>query len=514
MSYLPDLRSELVQAARRREHARASAPSGARGGARRRRRAGRWPRAWRWRWAALNVALGLAGTLVGLSAAGVFHRGTALGPEVPPSASSDDGVAVAGSVKLLGLRVPDPAGGLPWGIRIARTTRGLTCVDVGRVDFATIGVLGQDGAFADDGRFHPVADDVFDPLGCDVSDARGDGFVNVALQDAPASGLFAGPAAAGGCSPAEAKGGVLTRFVKGSLRRSRVSARLTPGAHPMPSTRTCPAGDLREIYFGLLGPDARSITYRVPGGGLRTISTSGPQGAYLLVLPQATKGCLAPAPLDGRRDECRYGFRGDRGGPDVPSGVIAAVSYRDGHTCHVPAPGTFASMFGACPPVGFVPVRQAPLSAAQLSTPISVEEVPARAYCAKAQAVEPCDGGVPPGFRSLSGIPPSLLVRVSFTSRVAIPNSASYYEIELHYPQDRGCTTGGTGGPTSSDIRAGQRVTQSSLVPYSCPGVMHGTVSYVPTEGAASSMPITGLPGQGRSVLVGRFSFTVPHARG
>jgi len=503
VSYLPDLRGELLQAARRAEHAPATVPAPAAPPARGYGRGGRWRRAWRWRWAAVNVALGLAGTLVGLNAAGVFHRGTALGPEVAPSASSDEGVAIAGSVKLLGLRAADPGGGLPWGIRVARTTRGLTCVDVGRVDFATIGVLGQDGAFADDGRFHPVADDVFDPQGCDLSDARGDGFVNVALQDAPASGLFAGPPAAGGCSPAEAKGGAHERFLKRSLRHS----------HP-PARPTCPAGDLREIYFGLLGPDARSITYRAPGGRLRTIPTSGPQGAYLLVLRQATKGCLAPAPLDGRHGECRYGFRGDRGGPDVPAGVIAAVSYRDGHTCHVPAPGTFAAMFGSCPPVGFVPARRTPLGAAQLATPISVREVPARAYCSKDETIEPCDGAVPPGYRRVSGGQPSLLVRISFTSRVAIPNSASYYEIELHYPHSRGCTTGGSGGPTNSDIRAGQRVTWSSLVPYSCPGVMRGTVTYVPTEGAASSMPIAGLPGQGKSVLVGRFSFTVGHAPG
>jgi putative protein kinase ArgK-like GTPase of G3E family len=51
------------------------------------------------------------------------------------------------------------------------------------------------------------------------------------------------------------------------------------------------------------------------------------------------------------------------------------------------------------------------------------------------------------------------------------------------------------------------------FVPYRCHGVVHGTVTYVPTDGPASSMAVTGLPGQGKPVLVGRFSFTVPVER-
>lgn len=478
-----------MQAARRQQQAHAPDPARPGGGASR-----VWG-IWRWRRAAVNVAVGLVGTLVGLSAAGVFHRGTALGPEVPRSANTDEGVAIARSVKLLKLRVADPGGGLPWGVRVARTTRGLTCVDVGRVDFSTIGVLGQDGAFADDGRFHPVSENVFDPQGCDVSDARGDGFVNVALQDAPASGLFAGPPSAGGCSPAEEKVSFVTHYFRSFHRSKRPS---------------CPAGDLREIYFGLLGPQARSITYRQPGGALRTIATSGPEGAYLLVLLQATRGCLAPAPLDGRRSECSYGFRGDRGGPDVPSGVISEVSYSDGRSCHVPAPGTFAAMFGSCPPVGFVASQRPRVTAAQVRSPVSVRAVAARSYCTRGEAIEPCDGAPPRGYRRVSGGWPSLLAQVSFTSRVAIPDSASFYDIEFSYPHSHGCSTGGSGGPTNADIRAGQRVTEWMLVPYRCPGVVHGKVTYVPTVGPASSMPITGLPGQGRPLLVGRFSFTVP----
>jgi len=509
MSCLPQLREELVRAARapdlaqpelrRSTHADARAPGRAEPALTR----VRWRRAGRLRWVAVNVAIGLAGTLVGLNAAGVFHRGAALGPALAPSPTSNEGVAIPGSVRLLGLRVADPGGGLPWGLRVARTTRGLTCVQAGRVDYGTIGVLGQDGAFRDDRRFHPISDDVFDNLGCVLTDARGHAFVNVALRNWPASGLPAAEArAVGGCS-VEPTSGPLARFLARSRRRLRT-----------PSQPRCPAGDLREVYFGLLGPQARSITYRSPGGGLRTTPTFGADGAYLLVLPQATSGCLAPLGAPGRPRSCRYGSSGDTGGPEIAAGAIAAVSYRDGHVCHVAAPGTPASLFGSCPPVGYVAPHTRTLTSAELRTPIGVRELPARRYCTKGAAIEPCDAGVPPGYRPVAGGPPSLLVQVSFVSRVAITSSASWYEVELSYPHSRGCSIGGSGGPTNSDLRAGQRVSMRMLVPYSCPGTVQGRVTYVPTVGEAGAMPVTGLPGQGKQVPVGRFAFTVPRGRG
>jgi hypothetical protein len=48
------------------------------------------------------------------------------------------------------------------------------------------------------------------------------------------------------------------------------------------------------------------------------------------------------------------------------------------------------------------------------------------------------------------------------------------------------------------------------FVPYRCPGLVKGAVSYVPLVGPATSMPVAGLPGQGTAVPVGRFSFRVP----
>jgi hypothetical protein len=478
MSYLPDLRTSLVEAARRqreivtreRRHQDAMV---ARGG----RRVG-------WRAVLVIVIVVLAGTAVALAASGVFERGSTIGPEVPPSPRALQGVAIPGSVRLLPLRVADPGGGPPWGLRVLRTTRGLTCVQLGRVAFGTVGALGQDGAFGNDGRFHPMSENYLEtPFGCAVTDARGNGFLNAFLQDAHASALVGGPISAGGCAAADASGPHPSRF--------------------RPHRSICPSKDLRDISYGLLGPDAVSITHRTATGGLATTPTTGPDGAYLVVLPHATKGCLVPnAP---RR--CPGLFTG---GPDLGVGTVTAVTYRDGHTCHVPPPASLAAWLGPCPPVGFVAPRVQRLTTAQLATPISVRKIPAKSYCARlyGDTVKPCGARVPRGFKRLNG--GSLLVEISFTSRIAIPNSRSFYEFNLTLPHGATCTTNGEFGPTNADIRKGQRVTTRTFVPYRCPGLVRGNVTYIATVGPATSTPVPGLPGQAGPVPVGNFSFRVP----
>ena len=473
MNYLPELRASLTKAA----HRLPATPD----------RAGRRI-GWR---AAVAIAVAvLAGTAVALAASGVFERGSTIGPEVPPSPRASEGVAIPSSVSLLSLRVADPAGGPPWGLRVLRTTRGLTCVQLGRVAFGTVGALGQDGAFGNDGRFHPLSENYLEtPFGCAVTDGHGHGFLNAFLQDARAS-VDAGPA--GGCLVADEgaphPGGALVR-------------------------PPCPAPDLRDISFGLLGPDAVSITHLTAAGGLARTPTIGPDGAYLVVLPHATKGCLVPAASRRFPGQCKTGFQGDTGGPDLGVGVVTAVTYRDGHTCHVPPPGSTASLVGGCPPVGFVAPRVQRLTTAQLATPIRIRKLPARSYCAAlhGDAVGPCGVRTPRGFKRLTGGPPSLLVEISFTSRIAIPNSRSFYEFNLTLPRgSRTCTGAGEFGPTDADIRPGQHVSTRMFVPLGCPGLVRGTVSYVATVGPATSMPVPGLPGQAAPVTVGSFNFHVP----
>ncbi len=79
-------------------------------------------------------------------------------PKVPPAQRTSLPSMAPGSVQLMSLRAPDPEGGLPWGIAIARSKDGnLFCSQVGRVQGGRLGVIGRDGTFNDDGRFHPLS---------------------------------------------------------------------------------------------------------------------------------------------------------------------------------------------------------------------------------------------------------------------------------------------------------------------------------------------------------------------
>jgi len=490
VSYLPGLRASLVEAAgRAAAEQRAVAPTVPPSPG---RRLAGWvderllhPTR---RTAVVNLALIVASVAIGLTATGVFKRGETLGSVTPSQPNAREGSAIPGGSQLLSIRTPDPAGGLPWGLRVTRTTRGLTCVSAGRVDYGTIGVLGIDGAFADDDRFHPLSPNYFVNLGCDVTDATGHGFVNVGLRNVPASGLFGEhPESVGGCEPEPTAPPAARRLLE-HLRRSHLARQST-----LPR---CPAGDMREIYFGLLGPRAQSVKYLTSGDTEKSTPVVKGSGAYLIVLPMHS-GAGNPMAT------------GDTGGPGIAAGEITQVTYRGGHVCKVPR----ASLMDSCQPVGFVAPRRTVPSARRLSSPISVRTVAAKSYCDQrtGDLIVACEGSPPPGFQHMQGEnQPSVLAHVSFVSHVAIKNSASYYNAEFEFARSPSCKTGGAGGPTDYDIRAGQRIRFDMLIPDTCAGRVHGTIAYIPTSGAANSMPIIGLPGQGRSILVGRFSFRVP----
>ena len=105
------------------------------------------------------LALVLASAAITLAATGVILTGSPVATVRAPIATAGEGIPVAGGARLLPLRAPDPAGGLPWGMRIVHTTRGLICVQVGRVYDGQLGELGVDEAFHNDGRFHPLPTD-------------------------------------------------------------------------------------------------------------------------------------------------------------------------------------------------------------------------------------------------------------------------------------------------------------------------------------------------------------------
>jgi hypothetical protein len=189
------------------------------------------------------VALVLAGGGIAVAATGLLS-GSAVRQQGHSSPSVGIGVPAPGGSRLLALRTSDPHGGLPWGMRLVHTTRGEICVQVGRLDGDQLGQLGVDGAFHDDGRFHPLTPNV-NPEDSDPGDI--------------------------GCEPA---GLIRIGTWPGS---DRSAAPVPERGGPKPTV-----ANLRLISWGLLGPHAVSVTYRT-AAGVRTLPVTPGTGAYLIV---------------------------------------------------------------------------------------------------------------------------------------------------------------------------------------------------------------------------------------
>jgi len=370
------------------------------------------------------------------------------------------GALVPGTVRLLPIAAPDPAGGLDWGMRILSTTRGQGCIQVGRLLDGKLGALGQDGAFDNDGRFHelPVSA-AFDVNGCALLDGKGRLFTNVTADERAASAWVGVGGRLGGCVPASAGA-----YEKGLhiTRREREM-----GLRPPP---ICPQADLRNIYYGLLGPQAKSITY-VLGGQRHTLDTVGAEGAYLFVtrasahqlLNFANAGTADIVPVDG---------------------PIKEIHYRDGANCHLTAKSWIGGSFACTPalsePVGYVPVGKV-ASHAEVATPIHVRF-----------------------GRDRLGHP---AVVISFKARVAVTDARSAYSVIWYEAGMRAGAYGGTG--THADVAVGQTLTFTldggGFTRGLSPGLLHGTVSLLQQTGAG------GLEGPGSvRVPVGNFAIRVP----
>ena len=234
--------------------------------------------------ALVALALVLATSAITLAASGVILTGSPVGTAHAPIATVGEGIPVVGGARLLPLRVADPAGGLPWGMRIIHTTRGLICVQIGRVD-GQLGQLGVDGAFHNDGRFHPLpADALPDTLG-------------------NATGWMAGNCA----SPGD--------IYAGDSVGLELSAATSPGQG------TGVPADRREISFGLLGVHAVSITYR-EGSKTHTQPVLPGLGAYLIVQRYTSGRPLGSVSETDGRDE-----PGNYSGPASPNGALTAITY-------------------------------------------------------------------------------------------------------------------------------------------------------------------------------------------
>src|SRR6476469_3574058 len=79
---------------------------------------------------ALAFAALLASGTIALAASDLILTGSPVAPSNQRDSGVGNGVPAPGDSELLPLRVSDPEGGLPWGMRLVHTTRGKLCLQV------------------------------------------------------------------------------------------------------------------------------------------------------------------------------------------------------------------------------------------------------------------------------------------------------------------------------------------------------------------------------------------------
>jgi len=260
----------------------------------------------------------------------------------------------------------------------------------------------------------------------------------------------------GGCVPASA--GPYERGLYITRQEREMGVKVPP---------ICPQADMRNIYYGLLGPQAQSITY-VLEGQRHTLDTVGANGAYLFVTRASAHQLLNFA---------------NAGTSDVVpvDGPIKEIHYRDGATCHLTAKSWIGGSYACTPslsePVGYVPVGKVAThaeAAAAIHVRLSHDRL---------------------GYPS---------VVLSFKAPMAVTDARSAYSVTWYEQGMRPGVYAGTG--TNGDVAAGQTLTFSlggrrGLAR----GLLHGSVTLLQQTGAG------GLEGSGSvKVPVGSFAIHVP----
>jgi hypothetical protein len=298
--------------------------------------------------AAIALALVLTGGAVAVAATGLLNGTPVKEPERTPTPNSGDGVPVPGGSHLLALRAADPQGGLPWGMRLVHTTRGVTCVQIGRLHDGQLGQLGIDGAYHDDGRFHPLSRDILPSF---------DGYASIIC-------ILPG------------------QTVMGNSPTQDRNAEWMVGPQKVKPT----AQDLRSISYGLLGPHAVSITYQT-ATGTQTRHVSPGSGAYMIVQPVRLP--IPPIAVGGFLIGWTSGHRVSAL-PSTPvhSSIVRAVTYRFGSmTCAV---GSLPPGLKRCPATAPAP-EHVFQPAHSLNEPVRVTAVvQSHTSCATAFLLDPC----------------------------------------------------------------------------------------------------------------------------
>jgi hypothetical protein len=399
-------------------------------------------------------------------------------------------------------RAADPAGGPLWGVRLVRA-RGWTCLQLGRLRGAQLGFVGMDGRFHNDGRFHPFGVSATHQATCVQNDGNGHAFMTIEAGSVPASGSMVDWTGTAGCDSAIEVAG--RNRALNRLRRKHIAVPATGGAP------TCPAGDERFIEYGLLGPDATSITYTLGGRHAQTERTHGPDGAYLVVAAATPRSCA------------QFGSDSQCGGPgtapnSIWGGMIVAVHYRNGRTCQPDSGDTRLPLsIRTCTPVGYVPPKPRILDA-QVAAPVTLRVINSRRFCltaglertgfGPAAATDlgiylPCAASTPTSNTKPGQVSEGVLFAASWIAREPVSSPSSAYRLLVYSPR-----CGGGGGGTVGLINAGERLTRGVFMTRKCAGAFTATVTYVPNLGPGNQDGGNG-PRSADSVLVGRTTLDI-----
>jgi hypothetical protein len=271
------------------------------------------------------LAVGFAGLAV--TGAAAYGATQLIGVGAPaPHATNPPVLRADSRTLLLGLRVPDPAGGPPWAVRLGVSgslTRGSSGVEVqvGRVHDDQLGFVGEDNAFHNDGLFHSASTAAalmtpanyrvtghtlrralgslhrFDLTVPAVASAyRGCGTTRVRVRGAPPRQQLRaqerelekqlaflradGPAAR---RQARLTHNPLAQLVAGTAYELHLTREQLSGWYTEPTFRPCPHHDLRTVIVGDTGPDTQSVT--IAGPGLRQTEriSANDNGLYLFL---------------------------------------------------------------------------------------------------------------------------------------------------------------------------------------------------------------------------------------
>lgn len=215
----------------------------------RRRRLARLPAA------TLAVLVGSAG--VAVAASQILDLGKPVDPVASPS---DVPGSAPSSYRLVDVRVPDPDGGPDWGLATYEQQGApVTCAFVGRVQGNALGVIGADGLFADDGRFHQLRPSSSKSMTCGGGSLDTEFLLGRSAEIIPANGytgVSVGAGASGGCA--------------------------LPGADT--GRPACDSSRLRRVKYGFAGSKAVRVRY----GDQEVAVSPASKGAYLFVSPMSS----------------------------------------------------------------------------------------------------------------------------------------------------------------------------------------------------------------------------------